>query len=205
MPSKIPVIPRSTIEPPLSTTALPAQDVPALLRNEESIALETRSAPLVFLQEFAQTKCGGAFNIASLADLFKLARSRVHTVRVTAANKSRAPHRPIALSNEQESELCLMTREKSIARNYVTKRELLNSIQEYFRVSVTYGWILCYLVFRSDCSLAARVKGTPLYVTTGQNGFGDLMSRRLKLQANNEIYGLTTIACCTNCEFPKIY
>jgi hypothetical protein len=93
-------IARSTIESRLSVTTLTVKDVHALFRNEEWIALETRSAKLVFLEEFAQIECGAAVNIASLADLFKLTRYRVHTVRVKIENKSRVPHHPLVLSNE---------------------------------------------------------------------------------------------------------
>jgi hypothetical protein len=111
--------------------------------------LETRNAKLVFLEEFAQTECGAAVNIASLADLFKLTRSRVHTVRVKTENMSRVPYHPLILSNEQESELCLMIREKVLGGNYVTKMELLNYVKKHFRVNLTYDWIRCFLQRRS--------------------------------------------------------
>jgi hypothetical protein len=107
----------------------------------------------VFLDECAQTERGVGFNIASLVNLFELTCSRVHTVRVKAANISRAPHRPfaispshhLALSNEQQSELCLIIHEKVLADNNETKMEFLNYIKEYFRISLTYGWIRCFL------------------------------------------------------------
>jgi hypothetical protein len=137
------------IESRLSVTALTVQDVHALFRNEEWIALEIRNAKLVFLKEFVETECGAAVNIASLADLFKLTRYRVHTVRVKTENKSRVPHRPLVLSNEQESELCLMMREKVLASNYVTKMEFLNSVKKHFRVNLIYGWIRYFLQRRS--------------------------------------------------------
>jgi hypothetical protein len=142
---KTSAIPRSTTEPHRFATALTAQDLRALLRNKEWIALETRKAQLVFLEEFAQIECGWIFDVAKLANLFKLTRSRVHTLLVEAANRSRAPDRPLALFNKQESELCLIIREKAVAGNYATKREPLNYIEEYFRVHITDGWIRCFL------------------------------------------------------------
>jgi transposase len=89
-------------------------------------------------------------HIASVADLSELTRSQVHNIRIKAANKFRVRRHPLALSNEQGSEFCLMIHEKALAGNYVTKMELLNYIKEHFGVSLTYGWIRCFLQRRAQ-------------------------------------------------------
>jgi hypothetical protein len=43
-----------------------------------------------------------------------------------------------------------MIREKAITRNYVTKRELLNYVEENFHASLAHGWICCFLERRAD-------------------------------------------------------
>jgi hypothetical protein len=120
-----------------------------LLRNEEWIALETWNGQLVFLEDLAQIEGSMAFHIASVADLFELTRPRVHNIRVKAANKSRAPHRPLALSNEQRSGLCLMICERAPVGNSATKMELLNVLEEHFGVSLTANSVRCFLQRRA--------------------------------------------------------
>jgi hypothetical protein len=58
MPPKAPALPSNIIEPHLSATALTAQDIRALFRNEGWIAIESRNAQPVFLEELAQNNCG---------------------------------------------------------------------------------------------------------------------------------------------------
>jgi hypothetical protein len=137
------------IEPRLSATTLTAQDIRALLRNDEWTSIEARNTQLVFLAEFAQTECGVMLDTACLADLFQLTCSRVRTIRAKAQRKQKPPHRPLALSNEQESELCQMIRDKALTGSYVTKRELLNYAETNFRATLTYGWIHCFLQRRA--------------------------------------------------------
>jgi hypothetical protein len=90
-----------------------------------------------------------AFDIVSLADLFVFIRPGVHTVQGQAAHKLRATYRILTISNEQESKPSLMVREKALAGNYVTKTELLDDIEEHFRVNLTSGWIRCFFERRA--------------------------------------------------------
>jgi hypothetical protein len=84
------------------------------------------------VEEFAQKDCSITLDTTCLADVFELTRSRVRTVREKAQRKQRPPRHPLALSHEQELQLCEMIREKKITGNYATKRELLNSVEANF-------------------------------------------------------------------------
>jgi hypothetical protein len=67
-----------------------------------------------------------------------------------STKKQQPPHCPLALSNEQELQLCEMIQEKTITGNYVTKQELLNDVEANFHASLTCGWIRCFLEHRVD-------------------------------------------------------
>jgi hypothetical protein len=54
MPPRAPALPCNIIEPCVSVTALTAQDIRALFRNEEWTAMESRRAQLVSGEEFTQ-------------------------------------------------------------------------------------------------------------------------------------------------------
>jgi hypothetical protein len=150
MPLKAPTLPRNTIEARLSAAALTAQDIGALFRNEECIAIESRNAQLVFVEEFAQKGGGVTFDTTYLADAFDPTRSRIRTIRAKAQKKQRPSHRPLTLSNKQELQLCEMIQEKAITGNYVTKRELLNDVEVNFHIILTYDWIRCFLERLAD-------------------------------------------------------
>jgi transposase len=102
------------------------------------------------VKEFAQKDCGVTLDTTCLAGYFGLTRFRIRTIRVKTQKKQRPPHRPLALSNKQELQLCEMIREKMITGNYVTKRELLNYVEANFHASLTYGWVLYFLEYRAD-------------------------------------------------------
>jgi hypothetical protein len=89
MPPKAPALPHNIIEPRLSATALTAQDIRALFRNEEWIAIEWQNAQLVFVEEFTQRDYGVTFETACLAGLFELTRSRVRTIRAKTQKEQR--------------------------------------------------------------------------------------------------------------------
>jgi hypothetical protein len=89
------------------------------------------------MEEFTQKGCGVILDTTHLADVFELTRSRVRTIREKAQKKQQPPHRLLALSDEQEFQLCEMIREKAITENYVTKRELLNYVEANFHASLT--------------------------------------------------------------------
>jgi hypothetical protein len=121
MPPKTPAIFQAVIKPRLSTTALTVQDIRALVRNDEWIAIESRNCHLVFIKQFAKTKCGTTFDSTVLAELFELTRSRVRGIRAKAQRNQRSPCRPPAVFDKQESELCQIVRDKADTGNYVTK------------------------------------------------------------------------------------
>jgi hypothetical protein len=56
------------------------------------------------------------------------------------------------MSNEQESKLCRTVRDKVATGNYATKRAFLNWIERDFRISLTDGWIHCFLQPRDECA-----------------------------------------------------
>jgi hypothetical protein len=138
------------IEPRLSITVPTAQDIPALMRNDQWITIESRSAQLVFIEQSAKIECGGAFNTTVPAELFELTRSRVPAIRAKAQRKQRPPYRLPAMSNEQEFERWQMIRGKAVTGSYVTKIELINYIEASFHTSLTYGWIPCFLQRRAN-------------------------------------------------------
>jgi hypothetical protein len=51
---------RAVIEPRLSATVLAPQDIDALMRNGEWIAIESGNAKIVLIEQFAKTQCGVA-------------------------------------------------------------------------------------------------------------------------------------------------
>jgi hypothetical protein len=134
---KAPALPCNIIEPHLSTTALTAQDMSAVFRNEEWIAIESRNAQLVFVEEFTQKGCCITLDTTCIADEFELNRSRVRAIREKAPKNQRPPHCLLALSHERELQLCEMIQEKAITGNYVTKRELLNYVKANFHSNLT--------------------------------------------------------------------
>jgi hypothetical protein len=87
------------------------------------------------VEEFTQKYCGVTLDTTRLAEVFELARSRVRTIHTKAQKKQRPPHCPLALSNEQKLPLCEMIREQAITVNYVTKRELPNSVEANFHAA----------------------------------------------------------------------
>jgi hypothetical protein len=68
-------ISRAMVEPRSSTTPLTAQDIRALMRNDEWI--KSWNTQLVFVEQFAKTKHGATFDTLFLAELFELTHSRV--------------------------------------------------------------------------------------------------------------------------------
>jgi hypothetical protein len=118
--------------------------------HEEWIAIESRNAQLVFMEEFTQKGCGVTIETTYLADAFKLTRSCIRTIRAKAQKKQRPPHHPLALYNEQQLQLCEMIQEKTVTGNYGTKRELRNDVEVNFHASLTCGWIRCSLKHRAD-------------------------------------------------------
>jgi hypothetical protein len=107
--------------------------------NNKWIAIESRNAQLVFIEQFAKTKCGVTIDITVFVALFELTRSRVRAIGVKAQSQQRSPYRPLALSDEQEFELYQKIRDKAITGTYVRKRELINCIEANFRTNLTYG------------------------------------------------------------------
>jgi hypothetical protein len=87
---------------------------------------------------------------ACFAEVFKLTRFRVRTIRETAQKKQRPLHCHLALSNEQELQLCEMIREKTTTGNYVNKRELFDDVEANFRASLTFDCIRYFLERRAD-------------------------------------------------------
>jgi hypothetical protein len=114
MPARTLVILCAVIEPRLSTTALTTEDRYALLRNGEQIAIESRNAKLALFKHFTITECGGTSATPVLAGLFKLTRSRVRAVRARALRKQLPRYPPHAVSDEHESELCQVIRDKAV-------------------------------------------------------------------------------------------
>jgi hypothetical protein len=53
----MPAISRAVIEPRSSTTAIRAQNIRAVMRDDEWIAIESRNAQHVFIGQFARTEC----------------------------------------------------------------------------------------------------------------------------------------------------
>jgi hypothetical protein len=129
----------------LSTTSLTAQDIRALMRNDEWIAIESRNTQLVLIEQFAKIECGVTFDTTVLTELFELTLSRVRTIWAKAQRKERPSYHPPAFSDEQEFELCQMIRDKAVTGNHVMKSDLINYIGANFRTSLTYGWIHCFL------------------------------------------------------------
>jgi hypothetical protein len=136
MPLKTPAISRPVIEPSLSTTALTGQNLRAFTRNDEWIAIESRTTQLLFIEQFAE--------------LSELTRSRVRAIHAKVQRKQRPPCHPLVLSDEQEFELCQMIRDKAVTSNYVKQRGLINYIEANFRTRLTYAWIRCFLQGRAD-------------------------------------------------------
>jgi hypothetical protein len=131
MPPKTPVIFWAVIEPRLPTTALTAQNIRALMRNDEWIAIEYRNAQLVFIEQFAKIECSVTFDTAVLAELFKLTRSCMRAICAKAQRNQRPLDRP-PLVRDHEFEPCQMIRDKAVTCNSVTKRELINYIEANF-------------------------------------------------------------------------
>jgi hypothetical protein len=99
-----------------------AQDIRALMRNDEWIAIESWNAQLAFIRQFAKTECGIIFDTTGLAELFKFTRARMPAVRAKRQRKHHPPYRPLALPDEQEFEPCQMIPDKAVTGNYVRKR-----------------------------------------------------------------------------------
>jgi hypothetical protein len=84
---KTSAISRAVIEPRSSTITITGQDICALLRNDEWIAIESRNVQHVFIEQLAKTECGVTFDTTVLAKLFELTRSRVRAIRAKAQRR----------------------------------------------------------------------------------------------------------------------
>jgi transposase len=102
-------------------------------------------AQLVFLNECARTECGVPVDSGHLSDVFGRTRERVRKVLSKRRLGRKAPHRSLSLTDEQEQIACDFMQEESHTGNYVTQRELLNFLEERFRVTLTHGWIQKFL------------------------------------------------------------
>jgi hypothetical protein len=142
MPPKTPAISRAVIKPPISTTALTAQDIRAVMRNNEWIPVESRNPQLMYIEQLAKTECGITFDTTVPAELFELTHFCVRAIRAKAQRKQQPPYCPPAVSDEHEFELCQMIRDKAVTSSYVTKRVLINYIETNLRISLTYGSIV---------------------------------------------------------------
>jgi hypothetical protein len=60
----------AVIESRLSNTVLTAQDIRALMRNDEWVGIKCWNAQLVLIEQFAKTEYGATFDITVLAKLF---------------------------------------------------------------------------------------------------------------------------------------
>jgi predicted sulfurtransferase len=97
---KTPTISRAVIEPRLSTTVLTAQEIRTLMRDDKWIAIESRNAQLVFIEQFAKSERGVTLDAIRFAELFELIRFHLRAIRAKAQRKQQLPYRLPGLSDE---------------------------------------------------------------------------------------------------------
>jgi hypothetical protein len=103
MPPKVSALPPEAIGDKLDQTGIMAQDIRAMLRPEAWAGLQSRNEHVVFLHNFAETGCDKSLSNQVLGYVFEIQESHVRKIRSKAKRKARAPHRPLALTYEEEN------------------------------------------------------------------------------------------------------
>jgi hypothetical protein len=136
---KVLALARNEIEPHLSITRLSAQDIRALLRDDEWFALESRNQQVVFLYDFAKRECSISMPAAIVGRVFGIHEAHVWKIRSRAQETARPGHRPFAKSSKQESAIFAVTERGYGDGNFVTQRDILNFVEFQFEKCLTSG------------------------------------------------------------------
>jgi hypothetical protein len=102
---------------------------------------------------------GITLDMQDLADPFQVTRSRARKVLCAALSTPKFPHRPPTLTLEQTEAACQLIRNAASTGNFVTSRQLLNSIETEFRKTLTYGWAKSF--FRQSAHNVKQVVVSP--------------------------------------------
>jgi hypothetical protein len=129
MPLKVAALPREVLEPRLYATEVCAQDIRAMLCSRESRALQSRNQQVVFMDDFITNECGITLTAAALAAEFMIEGSHLRKIRRKAQNKPKAAHRPLALTEDEESAVIRLIRDGNSSGNDVTQRDVLNVVE----------------------------------------------------------------------------
>jgi hypothetical protein len=138
MPPKVAALPREVLEPRLYATGVCAQDIRAMLRSPEWCALQSRNQQVVFMDDFIKNECGITLTAAALGAAFMIKGSHLRKIRSKAQNKSKAAHRPLALTEDDKSAVIRMIRNGHSSGNYITQRDVLNFVESQFQKGLTY-------------------------------------------------------------------
>jgi hypothetical protein len=102
------------------------------------------------MDDFIKHKCGIILTAAALGVAFMIEGSHLRKIRSKAQNKPKAAHRPLALTEDEESAVIRLTRDGHSPGNYVTQRDVLNFVESQFQKYLTYRWIEYFLQRHAD-------------------------------------------------------
>jgi transposase len=104
-----------------------------------------RNEQLAFLADFSEIKYAKTLHSSTLAKIFKISLSRVRELLARARSTPLAPCRPVRFTPEQKEAACHFIEEEHASRNSVTQRDLLDFVDSTVRITLTYGWVKCFL------------------------------------------------------------
>jgi hypothetical protein len=140
-PRKFFVLPPNEIERRLSIAGFSAQDIRALLREDEWCALESRSQQVVFLYDFTKSKCPISLPAVIIRRVFGIHEAHVWKIRSKPQKTARLGHRTFELSYEQERAIITSIERGHSDGNFVTQRDLLNFVEFQFGKCLTSAWV----------------------------------------------------------------
>jgi hypothetical protein len=129
MPPKVAALPREVLEPRLYATGVCLQDIRAMHHSPEWRALQSRNQQVVFMDDFIKNECGITLTAAALGATFMIEGSHLRKIRSKAKNMPKAAHRPLALTEDEESSVIHLIRDGYSSGIYVTQRDVLNFVE----------------------------------------------------------------------------
>jgi hypothetical protein len=121
------------------------------LRVDEWYALESRNQQVVFLHDFARSKCSIFLPAAIIEQVFEIHEAHIWKIRSKAQKTARPGHRLFALSSEQEDAIVVLIERGYSDGKFVIQRGLLNFTESEFGKCLTYGWVHYLLARNAPC------------------------------------------------------
>jgi hypothetical protein len=131
-----------------------ARDVRAMFHDPQFQAIRDRNSQLLFLAKYARDECFISINDRKLSEVYEISEGHIRRLRCVARKKEEMPDRPVGrpckLTDEQERDVVERILAAANDQKFLTKREVLDEIENRYGKVLTYGWLHHFLARHED-------------------------------------------------------